>query len=246
MEGCKYNIYVKGDEPEKLEPMDILISDRRELEVLRLCLGERVNFVMGNPKKNTTFRISAEADLSKLDWDYRNPEEAYSVIERIKMPPEIEQRLSERTQAMQKEYVHKVHQGNVLISDAARMENVLYFRGFNYIDELHSDHNADHLDGIKLFEAARQATLAAFHLMGVTCQGVMALTASYVDYKKYVELDEPYYIQLIPACKPDGGAMYSVFSIIQEDSVNASGYFGAYTFRNRELYLNKRNKRKGA
>lgn len=39
MEGCKYNIYVKGDEPEKLEPMDILISDRRELEVLRLCLG---------------------------------------------------------------------------------------------------------------------------------------------------------------------------------------------------------------
>lgn len=86
MEGCKYNIYVKGDEPEKLEPMDILISDRRELEVLRLCLGERVNFVMGNPKKNTTFRISAEADLSKLDWDYRNPEEAYSVIERIKMP----------------------------------------------------------------------------------------------------------------------------------------------------------------
>ena len=136
MEGCKYNIYVKGDEPEKLEPMDILISDRRELEVLRLCLGERVNFVMGNPKKNTTFRISAEADLSKLDWDYRNPEEAYSVIERIKMPPEIEQRLSERTQAMQKEYVHKVHQGNVLISDAERMENVIYFRGFNYIDEL--------------------------------------------------------------------------------------------------------------
>ena len=246
MEGCKYNIYVKGDEPEKLEPMDILISDRRELEVLRLCLGERANFVMGNPKKNTTFRISAEADLSKLDWDYRNPEEAYSVIERIKMPPEIKQRLSERTQTMQKEYVHKVHQGNVLISDAERIENMVYFRGFNYIDELHSDHSADHLDGIKLFEAARQATLAAFHLMGVTCQGVMALTASYVDYKKYVELDEPYYIQIIPACKPDGGAMYSIFSIIQEDTVNASGYFGAYTFRNREIYLNKRNGRKGA
>ena len=65
MEGCKYNIYVKGDEPEKLEPMDILISDRRELEVLRLCLGERVNFVMGNPKKNTTFRIRGSRQRCK-------------------------------------------------------------------------------------------------------------------------------------------------------------------------------------
>ena len=34
------------------------------------------------------------------------------------------------------------------------------------------------LDGIKLFEAARQATLASFHVMGVTFEGVMALTAS--------------------------------------------------------------------
>lgn len=245
MKECKYNIYIKGEEPEKLEPADIVISNRRELEILRLCLGNRTNFVMGNPKRNTTFRISAEADIKTLDWDYRNPKEAYNIIERIKMPEDIEQRLSERTQTMQKEYVHKVHQGNVLISNAERMENMVYFRGFNYIDELNSDHSADHLDGIKLFEAARQATLAAFHVMGVTCQGVMALTASYVDYKKYIELDEPYYIQMIPACKPDGGAMYTVFSIIQEGCVNASGYFEAYTFRNREHYLSKRSK-KGA
>lgn len=242
MKECKYNIYIKGDEPEKLEPADIVIGTRRELEILRLCLGDKAHLVIGNPKKNTTFRISAEADLKALDWDYRNPEEAYNVIERIKMPDVIEQRLSERTETMKKEYVHKVHQGNVLISDAERMENMVYFRGFNYIDELHSDHSADHLDGIKLFEAARQATLAAFHVMGVTCQGVMALTASYIDYKKYVELDEPYYIQMIPACKPDGGAMFTVFSIIQKNSINASGYFGAYTFRNREHYLEKRKK----
>lgn len=146
MKECKYNIYIKGDEPEKLEPADIVIGTRRELEILRLCLGDKAHLVIGNPKKNTTFRISAEADLKALDWDYRNPEEAYNVIERIKMPDVIEQRLSERTETMKKEYVHKVHQGNVLISDAERMENMVYFRGFNYIDELHSDHSADHLD----------------------------------------------------------------------------------------------------
>ena len=74
----------------------------------------------------------------------------------------------------------------------------------------------------------------------------MALTASFVDYKKFVELDKPYYIQVIPACKPDGGAMYCAFAIIQDNLVNASGYFGAYTFRSRELYLNKRKQNRGA
>ncbi|MFG6322843.1 AfsA-related hotdog domain-containing protein [uncultured Phocaeicola sp.] len=246
MEEWKYNIYVKGEEPEGLEPVDIIINTRRDLEILRLCLGDKVKFMAKDSKKNTTFRISAEADLKSLDWDYRKPEEAYSVIEKIQMPADIQSILSAKTETIPQKYVHKVNQGNVLISDAERMENVVYFKGFNCIDEIKSDHNADHLDGIKLFEAARQATLASFHVMGVTFEGVMALTASFVDYKKFVELDKPYYIQAIPACKPDGGAMYCAFAIIQDNLVNASGYFGAYTFRNRELYLNKRKQNRGA
>lgn len=246
MEEWNYNVYVKGEEPERLEPTDIIISSRRELEILRLCLGNKIKFMVKNPKRNTTFRISAEADLAALDWDYRKPEEAYSIIEKIQMPVDIQKILSKKPDTIPQKYVHKVNQGNVLISSAERIENMVYFKGFNSIDEIKSDHNADHLDGIKLFEAARQATLASFHVMGVTFEGVMALTESFVDYKKFVELDKPYYIQVIPACKSDGGAMYCVFAIIQDNSVNASGYFGTYTFRNRELYLNKRNQNRGA
>ena len=212
----------------------------------KMKLGDKVKFMAKDSKKNTTFRISAEADLKSLDWDYRNPKEAYSVIEKIQIPLDIQSILAAKTETIPQKYVHKVNKGNVLISDAERMENVVYFKGFNYIDEIKSDHNADHLDGIKLFEAARQATLASFHVMGVTFEGVMALTASFVDYKKFVELDKPYYIQVIPACKPDGGAMYCAFAIIQDNLVNASGYFGAYTFRSRELYLNKRKQNRGA
>lgn len=246
MKEWNYNVYVKGEEPEMLESMDIVISTRRELEILRLCLGDKIKFMVKNPKKNTIFRISAEADLAALDWDYRKPKEAYGIIEKIQMPVDIQKTLSAKTDTIPQKYVHKVNQGNVLISSAERIENMVYFKGFNYIDEIKSDHNADHLDGIKLFEAARQATLASFHVMGVTFEGVMALTESFVDYKKFVELDKPYYIQVIPACKSDGGAMYCVFAIIQDNSVNASGYFGTYTFRNRELYLSKRNQNRGA
>ena len=246
MKEFNYNVYVKGEEPEVMDCNDIVIVSRRELEILRLCLGDRINFITKNPKYNTTFRVSAEANLSTLDWDYREPKEAYAVIERISMPVEIERLLKEKNERISKEYVHKVNEGNVLISSPERLENMLYFKGFNYSDEIKSAHNADHLDGIKLFEVARQATLAAFHTMGVTFEGVMALTTSCVDFKMYVELNQPYYVQIIPACKPDGGCMYCAFAMIQNGKVNASGYIGAYTFRNREIYLNRRMQNKGA
>ncbi len=46
MEEWNYNIYVKGEEPERLEPTDIIISTRRELEILRLCLGNKIKFMV--------------------------------------------------------------------------------------------------------------------------------------------------------------------------------------------------------
>jgi len=242
----KYDVYVRGEEPESLAASDIVIKSRRELEILRLCLGDKVNFITKNPKHNTTFKISAEADLASLDWDYQKPQEAFSVIEKIKMPDFIEETLANREESISKKYVHKVNSANVLISTPETFENVVYFKGFNFTDEIKSDHNADHLDGIKLFEVARQATLASFHVLGVTFDGVMALTASNVSFKKYVELDKPYYVQVIPACKPDGGMMYCSFAMIQEQKVHSSGYIGAYTFRNREQYLSKRSANRGA
>ena len=45
MKELSYNVYVKGEEPESMECNDIVISSRRELEILRLCLGDRVNFI---------------------------------------------------------------------------------------------------------------------------------------------------------------------------------------------------------
>ena len=48
----KYNIYVKGEEPEGLEPVDIIINTRRDLEILRLCLGDKVKFMAKDSKKN--------------------------------------------------------------------------------------------------------------------------------------------------------------------------------------------------
>lgn len=209
-------------------PTDIIVSNDRELEILSLCLGEK---------------LATPFVIEQSEWDYKKPDEAYRVIEKIHMPDYIEELLVKDTEPIEKKFVHKRNQNNVLISFPRRLANVLYFKGYMNSEEIISDHNADHLDGIKIFEVVRQVTLASFHVMGVTFNGVVALTTSLLHFNKFVELDKPYFIQAIPACKKDGGAMYCSFNVIQDNKSHAAGYLGAYTYRSKEAYENKRNKK---
>lgn len=185
--------------------------------------------------------ISEERCVSEdYEWDYRNPNKLYELSKRINFSKTIEKALLQKD-SIDSQYVHKHHEENVMISEAINVGGAWYFQGISEMAELHSDHTSDHLDDIKLFEIFRQATLASFHLNGMHFDGVVALTKSDIEYFKYIELDEPFFIQTIPICKKDGGAMYCVFEAIQNDKLVASGYITAYTYRSKEIYKEKRD-----
>ncbi|MBP2098070.1 AfsA-related hotdog domain-containing protein [Enterococcus rivorum] len=235
----KYSlIYVEDPEKESnLSYGEIGFGSIRELELLKLMLGENVSDV-------TIQGLETRELLStnEYKWNYRNPTEAFNIARKISMPNFVSEQLIITDQRIDKKLVHKEKQENVLLSVPINHGNVWYFKGFSEIAELNSDHPSDHVDGIKLFEALRQATLASFHLNGMNHEGVVALTNFRIDYINYVELDQPYIIQTIPVCEPDGGAMYCVFNIIQNEKVVTSGFLGAYTFRSKEIYEEKRKK----
>lgn len=209
----------------------------REMELLKLALGDTIEHIYISPNNE----IDGNA-LDSAKWNYRNPQEMYDISTKIPIPNDLISELKNTNQPIEKDMVHKKNSANVLISEPKNHGNVWYFKGFSDIAELNSDHLSDHVDGIKLFEAFRQATLASLHLNGLQHNGVVALTNFKIDYINYVELDEPYIIQAIPACEQDGGAMYCVFNIIQGERVVTKGFLGAYTFRSKEIYLEKRRK----
>jgi hypothetical protein len=177
------------------------------------------------------------------EWNYRDPSKLYELSKRIDFSKTIEKTLLQKD-PIDAHYVHKKHEENVMISEAVKVGAAWYFQGLSKMAELNSDHISDHIDGIKLFEIFRQATLASFHLNGLHFEGVVALTQSDIEYFKYIEPDEPFYIQAIPICKPDGGAMYCVFEAIQSNTLVASGYLTAYTYRSKEIYQEKRGLKK--
>jgi len=242
-----YKALIGNEQNIELEVTDITVNNRRDLEVLLLSLGNNVTPIIDVKNEisyrlyNDLFSNLNERSISEsFEWNYRDPNEAHEIVTRIPMPDYIRDSLSGDINLIEKDYVHKVNQGNVLISYPERFGNMLYFRGFNQSEELKSDHNSDHLDGIKLFEVVRQSTLASFHVMGVPIGKIMVLTSTRLDFTTLIELDKPYFVQVIPACKTDGGAMFTAFNVIQDGKSHANGYIGAYTFRSKEAYESKR------
>lgn len=215
----------------------IRFDSLRELELFSLILGQNIERIyIGN-----SIQIDRAA-VREARWNYRDPQEMYDLSTKIPISKLAINELKDNDVPIDRNMVHKKKSENVLISDGVSQGNVWYFKGFSEIAELNSDHISDHVDGIKLFEALRQATLASLHLNGLQHNGVVALTNFKIDYLKYVELDEPYFIQAIPACEEDGGAMFCVFNIIQNYEVVTRGFLGAYTYRSKEIYLAKRHK----
>ncbi|HGD0581765.1 hypothetical protein JJB63_15260 [Clostridium perfringens] len=182
-------------------------------------------------------------NIESFKWDLKKPEEAHKLIREIPMPEYIKNTLTNSNTKISKQYVHKLNPNNVMISSPIVEGNIIYFRGYNEITEFNIDHNSDHLEGIKLFEVVRQATLASFHIMGVALDKIMVITSTKFNFKKLIELRIPYFIQIIPVCKKDGGAMFTVFNIIQGNNSCTDGFLQIYTFRSKESYEKKRLKK---
>lgn len=85
------------------------------------------------------------------------------------MPPDPAPRL------IRKEIVHKHKEANVLISEPYRTGWIRYFNMYQETEELSFDHPSDHVQGMLMLEALRQAGIASAHLQGLPADGMLAL-----------------------------------------------------------------------
>ena len=184
--------------------------------------------------------------FADLKWSYREEDEVIDIIERIPLPKTFNKSLLKihpndpEPERIDKEYVHKHNQGNVLISRSYQCGNMFYFNGFTKSSEFNIDHSSDHLEGIIIFEAARQAGIASVHLTGISLSGKIVLLKTNIQYKSFVELDEPYLIHTIPVIRQKGGYFYIAFTIIQNGNTCATGYLGGLLYKDKESYIKHR------
>jgi hypothetical protein len=72
-----------------------------------------------------------------------------------------------------KSFVHKTKEENILVSTPVKIDNVWYFSMFKKTDEFRFDHESDHIQGMLIMEVARQSSIATTHLEGLNMEGII-------------------------------------------------------------------------
>ncbi|MCL6589857.1 MAG: hypothetical protein K6U80_07885, partial [Firmicutes bacterium] len=251
----QYSIVFEGTNFIRNNPNCMIpVKSRREVELLLLILREEVNVIMNEQARELYPDIwqwlnglTYSDVFASLKWTYREEEEVLDLIERIPLPASLEKsfiqlyRDQPEAEPIDQRYVHKQNQECVLLSKPYQCGNMFYFNGFKRSAEFNIDHDSDHLEGIIIFEAARQAGIASTHLTGIPLSGAIVTLKTTVRYNKFVECNEPYIIRTIPVIKQKGGCSYGVYQVIQKGVSCATGYFTGMVYKSREMYDKFRN-----
>ncbi|NTW69109.1 MAG: hypothetical protein HGB23_04595 [Chlorobiaceae bacterium] len=98
---------------------------------------------------------------------------------------------------LKKEIVHKKDIGNVLISDMYRVGKFMHFNMFSETSEISFDHNSDHIQGMVILEALRQASTATVHLAenGLPEGGKISLLQYHANFYNYLSKKAPVIIR---------------------------------------------------
>lgn len=90
-----------------------------------------------------------------------------------------------------KHLVHKEHESNVLVSEPFLTGWLRYFNIFFQTDELNFDHHSDHVQGMLILEALRQAGIASAHCQGLPRDGKLALLNYNINFFNFIEHESP-------------------------------------------------------
>lgn len=232
----------------------IQASNRREIELLLLCLGEDTHVIMdhqtcqlhpdiSNWLQNRTY----SEVLAGLKWLYREEDEVMDIIERIPLPKTLNRSFLKinpqdpEPDRIDREYVHKRNNKSVLISKPFRCGNMYYFNGYKNSAEFSIDHDSDHLEGIIIFEIARQAGIASAHLEGMPFNGAIVILKTATRYQKFIDYNAPFLVRTIPAYKHQGGVGFCVYNFIQNGKSCVVGNFSVLVFNSKKAYQKFRN-----
>lgn len=250
MSESKYYIVLDEDSLLQVETSClILVKTRREIELLLLCLGDEVNVVMNEKTRiehqeiwDWLYERTYCDVINELNWSYKEELELVQLIDRIPVPKMLNNRFVQldnedlKLTPIDQRMVHKIDKDKVLLSEPYRCGNMIYFNGFKESSEFEIDHTSNHLEGIIIFEVARQAGIASGHLAGIPEEGTMIILKSFTNYTRFIENDKPYIIRTIPVIKKRGGYCYCIYSIFQNGHSCSNGYFSGVSFNSKKSY----------
>jgi hypothetical protein len=124
---------------------------------------------------------TAAALMRKLPLDLKSLlKSPLALREGQTMPPLIEKSL-----------VHKISDTNVLISEPFSTGWLHYFNMFQDTAELTFDHPSEHVQGLLISEALRQAGIACAHIQGLPPEGKLVLLNYSTNFFNFIECREP-------------------------------------------------------
>lgn len=148
-------------------------------------------------------------------------------------------------QVLNRRYVHKKKDENVLISDYFSKGNFLYFNMYDQTREIQFDHDSDHVQGLLLLEAMRQASIATTHISGgLPDEGTIALLTYDSGFYNFLELTAPIVVRTYtPFSFNPGDNKGDVFvscEIFQWGKLASSALLKGKAFPDKSKYVNYR------
>ncbi len=148
-------------------------------------------------------------------------------------------------QVLNKRYVHKKKDSNVLISEHFKKGDFLYFNMRDRTGEIHFDHDSDHVQGLLVIEAMRQASIATTHILGgLPDEGTIALLTYDSAFYNFLELTAPIMIRThtpfsFNSSDRNGDVVVSCH-VFQWGKLAASGLLKGKAFSDKSRYVNYR------
>lgn len=158
--------------------------------------------------------------------------------EKDTVPPSIEQH-----------FVHKMKPQNVLVSRPLFSDGFLYFNMYHQSEEIVFDHNSDHVQGMLVLEAMRQAAIATTHLSGsLPVGGTIALLAYNFNFYNFMEKGTPIIIRCFTPVSVDRASnnedVFVCCQVFQWGKLSASSFLKGTAFPDKARYSEYRSRTK--
>ncbi len=145
------------------------------------------------------------------------------------------------------EVIHKKNPANALLSEPFYDGRIVYYNMLRHSEELRFDHESDHVQGMLILEAMRQAGIATTHLSsGLKPTGGMSLMSYCTNFYNYVEHTAPIIIRSYTSYTvPDEVSekdSYAICQVFQWGKLCSEAILNAVVFMNKERYERHRDR----
>lgn len=143
--------------------------------------------------------------------------------------------------------IHKKNPANALLSEPYFAGRLVYYNMLMHTEELRFDHESDHVQGMLLLEAMRQAGIATTHLSsGLPATGGMTLMSYCTSFYNYIEHKAPVIIRsytsyTVPQEVGEKDS-FAICQVYQWGKLCAEATLNAVVFMNKERYTRHRRR----